>query len=222
MAAIMHGGRLSPLGALRSADAVVSVSVDQLKCDLLGASPQRAVASKPCDSRIGSPASTEAAITPAASVCSELDSSAAEPVTRSELLGCWVDSIGNFVLVRSADMPDEGLTAMLVKPWSENISLSLWCEEESCAWHCGGAALDLGRSSSRRLVWVFPEGRQMVWTWRAFTLEALEARGLVCMKDMACSEAEYHASPPSTPGSESSSQQWVPVCVHIAPSQVDL
>jgi hypothetical protein len=127
------------------------------------------------------------------------------------------------VLVGSAEVAEEELTATLTKPCAEeDISLSLWQAEDECgAWHCGSGVLDLSRSSPRRLTWAFPDARQLVWTWRAFTLEALEARGLDLINHLACSEAEYRASPPSTPGSESSSQQWVAVCVPVDASPLD-
>jgi len=220
MSSGMQQSRPSKLAALRSAGAVVSVSVEQLKSDLLCAGSRRAAASKP----FGSPVDSPCSLGPTASPPSSVDGSEisfAVSMSRTELLGCWVDSIGNFVLVRSVEAPDEELTATLVKPWAENISLDLWQTEDGGDWRCGSAVLDLSRSSSRRLVWVFPEGRQLVWTWRAFTLEALEARGLNCVKGMACTEAEYRASPPSTPGSEDSSQQWVAVCVPVGDSPLE-
>jgi len=211
----MHTSSFSPTMALRSPGSLVTVSVEQLKSDLLCASSRRGASSKPRCSPPASPGSNQVALAPLGGLRSVSEGALVEHVTHAELLGCWVDSIGNFVIVRSADTPGGGLMAMLVKPWAESISLSLWQEDGASTWNCGRAALDLSRSSAQRLVWAFPEGRQMVWTWRAFTPEALTARGLDFAQDMACSEADYHASPPSTPGSEPSSQKWVPVCVPV-------
>eukprot|EP00443_Scrippsiella_acuminata_P025146 CAMPEP_0115231778 /NCGR_PEP_ID=MMETSP0270-20121206/33415_1 /TAXON_ID=71861 /ORGANISM="Scrippsiella trochoidea, Strain CCMP3099" /LENGTH=215 /DNA_ID=CAMNT_0002646429 /DNA_START=42 /DNA_END=689 /DNA_ORIENTATION=- len=212
----MQTERLSRLAALGSVGSVVRVSMGQLRSDMLGAHSPSAIANKPLGSPPASPhSSIKAALAPLHVWGSSSEDALAKLLTRADLLGCWVDSIGNFVLVRSADLPGQELTAMLVKPWAENIILALSYAEDIGTWSCGSAALDLSRSSSKRLVWVSPEGHQVVWTWRAFTLEALEARGMDFVKEMACSEAEYRASPPSTPGSESSSQQWVPVCVHV-------
>lgn len=118
------------------------------------------------------------------------------PMICADLLGCWADSTGNFVVVGFNNTPDGKLSAMLTKPWGESINLSLWCKEDIGAWHCGSAVLDQKASSVDRLVWVFPGGRQVVWTWTAFTLEALTARGFAMTDGTASIEAESNA--PST------------------------
>eukprot|EP00443_Scrippsiella_acuminata_P024165 CAMPEP_0115232524 /NCGR_PEP_ID=MMETSP0270-20121206/33811_1 /TAXON_ID=71861 /ORGANISM="Scrippsiella trochoidea, Strain CCMP3099" /LENGTH=228 /DNA_ID=CAMNT_0002647221 /DNA_START=98 /DNA_END=784 /DNA_ORIENTATION=+ len=112
----------------------------------------------------------------------------------ADLLGCWTDNVGNFVVVGFTNTPDGKLSAMLTKPWAENILLSLWCAEKTGKWHCGSAVLHQEASSRDRLVWVFPGGRQVVWTWMAFTLEALKARGFALADGTASIEEESSVS----------------------------
>mmetsp|Transcript_114431 Transcript_114431/g.363695 ORF Transcript_114431/g.363695 Transcript_114431/m.363695 type:complete len:295 (+) Transcript_114431:39-923(+) len=141
-----------------------------------------------------------------AAVCVADDSLEDRDVSVLGLVGCWVDSIGNLVLVRSASAPSGELAATLIKASHPDIHLRMRRAEDNGIWQCGDAVLDLSSSrASMRLAWVFPDGHLMVWMWKAFTMEALALRGLVPQEDLMMHAAKHTSSGCLTPSTESPS-----------------
>jgi len=133
------------------------------------------------------------------------------------LLGCWVDSAGNTVLVQTDGSPSKQLTATLMKAPRTDINLSLWQTTGAGEWHCGDAVLDVSSSSSERLSWVFRDGTVSTWTWTAFTLEALAMRGLMLPQDAIPPTPSAAFRGPTYSGSfdDGMPQEWVPICVAV-------
>jgi len=139
------------------------------------------------------------------------------PVSAVSLLGCWLDSSGDTVLVHTDRIFQ--LTATLLRPPRGDINLNLRETTDGRTWQCGEAVLDLERSSTEQLCWVFQDGSTSVWMWASFSLEAMAWRGLVLPQDALppellsppSSRDTKTPSGPSTPGVEA--EEWVPVCV---------
>lgn len=133
------------------------------------------------------------------------------------LLGCWVDSAGNTVLVQTDSSASKQLTATLMNPPRRDIHLSLWQTTDAGEWHCGDAILDARGSSSERLTWVFRDGSVSTWTWTAFTLEALATRGLMLPQDALPHppSAAIHVPTYSLSMDDGTPQEWVPLCVAV-------
>lgn len=139
-------------------------------------------------------------------------------VPAAALLGCWVDTVGNTVLVQSDGEPSQQLTASLMKPPRTDIHLSLWQTTDGGVWHCGDAVLDAKASTPEQLTWVFRDGSISSWTWTAFTLEALAARGLTLPQDaFPGSPAVAYPRPAFTTNffHDGVPQEWVPLCVAL-------
>lgn len=140
-------------------------------------------------------------------------------VTAVSLLGCWVDSAGNTVVVQSDASAPQQLTAKLMKPPRKDIDLSLWQTTDGRAWHCGDAVLDPRASSpEQRLSWVFRDGSVSTWTWTAFTLEALSMRGLLLPEDALPHAPSAALGAPAVPSShfdDGAPQEWVPICMSL-------
>ncbi|CAK9017528.1 unnamed protein product [Durusdinium trenchii] len=89
----------------------------------------------------------------------------------SELLGEWLDSQDNEVLVQSG--PRGGpLTARLSRKGGRAQVLSVRREPESGLWACGNAVLDNAASSANVLVWAAYDGRKSVWRRKEVGIEA--------------------------------------------------
>lgn len=100
-----------------------------------------------------------------------------------DLLGCWSDSNGSAVVVQSSGEGLSQLITTLIRMNKPDVNLVLWQTFDGKNWYCGGAKLDLSRTSHKRIAWVFPDGRVSIWKWQGFTLEALAVRGLALPLD---------------------------------------
>mmetsp|Transcript_40753 Transcript_40753/g.103635 ORF Transcript_40753/g.103635 Transcript_40753/m.103635 type:complete len:185 (+) Transcript_40753:119-673(+) len=139
-------------------------------------------------------------------------------MTAALFLGCWVDSEGNTVIVKRDSASSQELTATVMQPGRENTHLRLWQTTDNGVWHCGNAILGMKACSSEQLSWVSRTGSISTWTWTAFTMEALEARGLISPTNTheqepsaAFKDLAFHSSLDN-----GAMQEWVPVCVTIA------
>lgn len=89
----------------------------------------------------------------------------------AELLGEWLDSQDNEVLVQWG--PRGGpLTARLSRRGGRAQVLSVRREPDSGLWACGNAVLDKGASSANVLVWAAYDGRKSVWRRKEVGVEA--------------------------------------------------
>lgn len=151
--------------------------------------------------------------------------------TAASFLGCWLDSEGNTVLVRWGSAASQQLTATLTQLGRADVHLSMWQTVDNGVWHCGDALLGMRASSAEQLTWVFRDGSISTWTWTAFTMEALEAKGLVsptgkqepsiAFKELAFQGVQEPSAAFKELAFQSSSdggapQEWIPVCVAIA------
>jgi len=141
------------------------------------------------------------------------------PVTRARtavsFLGCWLDSAGNTVLVQWDSAASQKLTATLTQPGRADIRLSMWQTDDNGVWHCGEAILGMRTGSSEQLSWVSRDGSISTWTWTAFTMEALAAKGFLSQTDVnahepsaAFRELAFHSCL-----DDGAPQEWIPVCV---------
>jgi len=80
-----------------------------------------------------------------------------------DLVGSWVDSYGNSVVVHQSGNPNAEVTASLSKPGKQDIIFGLWQEPGDGAWHCGDAILDKSMSAANEVTWVFCNGCRSVW-----------------------------------------------------------
>jgi len=85
-----------------------------------------------------------------------------KPISAEELLGNWVDLLGNSVLVYSTDAWQLRLTASMSRPPRPDVQLSVW-HDAIQGWICGNAVLDASTSRQEQLQWVAPDGRTSVW-----------------------------------------------------------
>lgn len=80
-----------------------------------------------------------------------------------DLLGHWVDSLGNAVHVLSTDAYDVRLLATLSRPPRPDIHLSVKPVMLGGGWQCGHSLLDATWSSPDQLHWVAVNGHVSVW-----------------------------------------------------------
>merc|ERR1711956_192339 len=83
-------------------------------------------------------------------------------LSAEELLGNWVDLLGNSVLVYSTDAWQLRLTASMSRPSRPDVLLSVR-HDAIHGWVCGNAAMDPSTSRQDQLQWVAPDGRTSVW-----------------------------------------------------------
>jgi len=83
-------------------------------------------------------------------------------LSAQELLGNWVDLLGNSVLVYSTDAWQLRLVAAMSRPSRPDVHLSVR-HDALQGWICGNAALDTATSRQDQLQWVSPDGRTSVW-----------------------------------------------------------
>mmetsp|Transcript_30610 Transcript_30610/g.71528 ORF Transcript_30610/g.71528 Transcript_30610/m.71528 type:complete len:264 (+) Transcript_30610:148-939(+) len=79
------------------------------------------------------------------------------------LLGQWVDSLGNLIMVMSIDAFDVRLVATLSRPPRPDIHLNLKPIMLGAGWQCGHSVLDPTWSSPKQMHWVTGDGRISVW-----------------------------------------------------------
>lgn len=124
-------------------------------------------------------------------------------------LGFWSDSFGNSVFVQSTNSFEEQLVVTFSRPPRPDMHVGLWQTLDGSAWKCGNADLDLSNSSEGELRWVFYDGRVSVWTWQAFSLEALSFHSLK-------QELPQHASEMPTFGMyDRTEQEYAPAAWQI-------
>lgn len=196
--------QLSPLARLGGSNRVVTVSLTKLKEDLK-AEPKAAFRAQPRaklepEAELKAGELVESAIDRQISLTldalqegslwgdlhepSSQHSSRSSPLPTSPrnispegLIGCWLDSLGNTVVVQPIGGSLTELTAVLSRPPRQDIYLSLWQTPDGADWFCGKGKLDIGASSTDCITWQFPDGRTSVWTWCAYTMEAYAMRG---------------------------------------------
>mmetsp|Transcript_71309 Transcript_71309/g.220377 ORF Transcript_71309/g.220377 Transcript_71309/m.220377 type:complete len:210 (-) Transcript_71309:114-743(-) len=83
-------------------------------------------------------------------------------VAPESFLGMWKDSRGNDVCVCSMDAFEMRPMATLSRAPRPDIHLKIVPRADG--WHCGHARLDMARSTATEVCWVFPDGRESVWT----------------------------------------------------------
>lgn len=181
-----RSSQLSPLAHLTgSSTKVVTVSIEQLRAGFQApkGGTGKALAAKvkpqePCypDPEVFTPTGWDQTSETLSALLEE--DPPCTSVSAPDLLGCWVDSYGNTVLVQSTNGQLTDLTATLSRSPRPDIHLSLWQLPDGSGWYCGQAKLDVDKSSRDSVAWTFPDGRRSVWAWQAFTLEALQLRGL--------------------------------------------
>mmetsp|Transcript_51182 Transcript_51182/g.121654 ORF Transcript_51182/g.121654 Transcript_51182/m.121654 type:complete len:180 (-) Transcript_51182:79-618(-) len=102
----------------------------------------------------------------------------ASSISPEQLLGGWVDSLGNAVLVSSVDAFSLRLVATLSQPPRKDIHLALK-PMPGGGWQCGNACLDPVWTSATQLHWLTGDGRISVWVrLQEEMLEADAAAGM--------------------------------------------
>eukprot|EP00927_Polykrikos_kofoidii_P049568 TRINITY_DN43614_c0_g1_i1.p1 TRINITY_DN43614_c0_g1~~TRINITY_DN43614_c0_g1_i1.p1 ORF type:complete len:310 (-),score=50.16 TRINITY_DN43614_c0_g1_i1:251-1096(-) len=82
-----------------------------------------------------------------------------------DIMGSWVDSHGNSVLVFSVDAWELRLQAVLSRPPRRDANLHLTFQKGSGGgWRCGNSHLDKSASSAGKLHWVREDGYVSIWT----------------------------------------------------------
>mmetsp|Transcript_48650 Transcript_48650/g.89679 ORF Transcript_48650/g.89679 Transcript_48650/m.89679 type:complete len:269 (-) Transcript_48650:191-997(-) len=84
-------------------------------------------------------------------------------ISPEALLGQWVDSLGNVIMVMSIDAFDARLVATLSRPPRPDIHLNFKPITLGAGWQCGHSVLDPNWSSPKQLHWVTGDGRISVW-----------------------------------------------------------
>eukprot|EP00927_Polykrikos_kofoidii_P046659 TRINITY_DN40821_c0_g1_i1.p1 TRINITY_DN40821_c0_g1~~TRINITY_DN40821_c0_g1_i1.p1 ORF type:complete len:316 (+),score=54.36 TRINITY_DN40821_c0_g1_i1:135-1082(+) len=78
------------------------------------------------------------------------------------VLGDWIDSLGNLVLVQCVDAYQLSLKATLFRPPRKDIHLAVRRMSDG-SWYCGNAILDQEASSFMELFWTTADGRVSIW-----------------------------------------------------------
>mmetsp|Transcript_69 Transcript_69/g.195 ORF Transcript_69/g.195 Transcript_69/m.195 type:complete len:266 (+) Transcript_69:114-911(+) len=84
-------------------------------------------------------------------------------ISPEALLGQWVDSLGNVIMVMSIDAFDARLVATLSRAPRPDIHLNFKPIALGAGWQCGHSILDPNWSSPKQLHWVTGDGRISVW-----------------------------------------------------------
>eukprot|EP00419_Tripos_fusus_P029925 CAMPEP_0172721842 /NCGR_PEP_ID=MMETSP1074-20121228/80026_1 /TAXON_ID=2916 /ORGANISM="Ceratium fusus, Strain PA161109" /LENGTH=242 /DNA_ID=CAMNT_0013547693 /DNA_START=116 /DNA_END=844 /DNA_ORIENTATION=- len=76
-------------------------------------------------------------------------------------LGRWTDSMGSSICVYSADAFEVRLVVTISRSSRPDLYLNLVPRPDG--WHCGEARLNVSKSSSTKVCWVFPKGKESFW-----------------------------------------------------------
>jgi len=133
-----------------------------------------------------------------------------DSVSADDLLGTWVDSAWNTVVVEWDDKAQTQLLATLYQA-PRSVHFTLWQAPGGGAWYCGEAKLDMANTWSEFMTWTFPDGRIAQWYWQP----PPESISYVFMQPVAIPTSAFspqepvkrEAESPSTPSKVSASDE---------------